>query len=58
MRHKISGKKLNRTSSHRAALCANLAASLIIHLLNHMLKGLSLEQGKGLLLLGGYCYHV
>lgn len=31
MRHKISGKKLNRTSSHRSALCANLAASLIIH---------------------------
>ncbi len=31
MRHKISGKKLNRTSSHRSALSANLASSLLLH---------------------------
>ena len=29
MRHKISGRKLNRTSSHRKAMFKNLAASLI-----------------------------
>jgi len=29
MRHGISGRKLNRTSSHRKALFANLAVSLI-----------------------------
>ena len=31
MRHKMSGRKLQRTSSHRAALLRNLAASLIKH---------------------------
>ncbi len=31
MRHGISGRKLNRTSSHRKALLANLAGSLIKH---------------------------
>ena len=31
MRHKISGKKLNRSSSHRQALLNNLASSLILH---------------------------
>jgi large subunit ribosomal protein L17 len=31
MRHRISGKKLNRTSSHRSSLLSNLASSLIIH---------------------------
>jgi len=31
MRHKISGKKLNRTSSHRTALLCNLVSSLILH---------------------------
>ncbi len=31
MRHGMSGRKLNRTSSHRRALFANLAASLITH---------------------------
>ena len=29
MRHKISGRKLNRTSAHRKAMFKNLAASLI-----------------------------
>jgi large subunit ribosomal protein L17 len=31
MRHKISGRKLNRTSSHRKALFKNLAQALIRH---------------------------
>ena len=31
MRHGMSGRKLNRTSSHRKALFANLAAALIKH---------------------------
>lgn len=31
MRHRISGRKLNRTGSHRKALFANLAAALIAH---------------------------
>jgi large subunit ribosomal protein L17 len=31
MRHGNSGRKLNRTSSHRAAMFANMAASLIEH---------------------------
>jgi large subunit ribosomal protein L17 len=31
MRHKISGKKLNRSSSHRQSLLSNLASSLILH---------------------------
>ncbi len=31
MRHGKSGRKLNRTSSHRKAMFANLAASLIKH---------------------------
>jgi large subunit ribosomal protein L17 len=31
MRHRISGRKLNRTSSHRKALFANMAAALIKH---------------------------
>ena len=31
MRHKISGRKLQRKSGHRAALLRNLAASLIKH---------------------------
>jgi len=31
MRHKKSGRKLNRTSSHRLAMFANMAASLIRH---------------------------
>ena len=31
MRHGMNGRKLNRTTSHRRALFANLAASLIIH---------------------------
>lgn len=31
MRHGIKGRKLNRTSSHRRALFANLAAALIKH---------------------------
>ncbi|MDP2193891.1 MAG: 50S ribosomal protein L17 [Alphaproteobacteria bacterium] len=30
MRHKLSGRKLNRTSAHRRALFANLAKGLII----------------------------
>ena len=29
MRHKIKGRKLNRTSSHRSAMFANMAVSLI-----------------------------
>src|SRR5690606_28955898 len=31
MRHGKAGRKLNRTSSHRKAMCANMAASLIEH---------------------------
>ena len=31
MRHANSGRKLNRTSSHRTAMFANMAASLIHH---------------------------
>ena len=31
MRHRLSGRKLNRTSSHRRAMFANMAASLIKH---------------------------
>jgi len=31
MRHKIGGRKLNRTSSHRKALLRNMAAALIKH---------------------------
>ncbi len=31
MRHRKSGRKLNRTSSHRKALFANMAASLVKH---------------------------
>ena len=31
MRHKLSKRKLNRTSSHRKALLANMAVSLIKH---------------------------
>jgi large subunit ribosomal protein L17 len=31
MRHRHSGRKLNRTSSHRAALFRNLAVSLLRH---------------------------
>ena len=31
MRHGNSGRKLNRTSSHRKAMFANMAASLIEH---------------------------
>ena len=31
MRHGLSGRKLNRTTSHRKAMFANMAASLIAH---------------------------
>jgi len=31
MRHRMSGRKLNRTSSHRKAMLANMAAALIKH---------------------------
>lgn len=31
MRHRMSGRKLNRTKAHRRALFANLAVSLITH---------------------------
>ncbi len=31
MRHGLSGRKLNRTTSHRRAMFANMAASLIAH---------------------------
>ncbi|MEM7047167.1 MAG: 50S ribosomal protein L17 [Pseudomonadota bacterium] len=31
MRHRLKGRKLNRTSSHRRALFANMAAALIKH---------------------------
>jgi len=31
MRHRMQGRKLNRTSSHRKAMFANLAAALIKH---------------------------
>ena len=31
MRHKMSGRKLNRTSSHRKAMFANMVCSLVEH---------------------------
>ena len=31
MRHRVSGRKLNRTSSHRKAMFSNMAASLLRH---------------------------
>ena len=31
MRHRISGRKLNRTTSHRKAMFANMTASLLAH---------------------------
>lgn len=31
MRHKIKGRKLNRTSSHREAMFANMAVALVMH---------------------------
>src|SRR3954447_11426620 len=31
MRHRSSGRKLNRTASHRKAMFANMAAALIVH---------------------------
>lgn len=31
MRHKLKGRKLNRTSSHRKSMFANMAVSLIMH---------------------------
>jgi len=31
MRHRLSGRKLGRTSSHRKALLKNMAAALIKH---------------------------
>lgn len=31
MRHRLSGRKLNRTSSHRKAMLSNMAASLLHH---------------------------
>lgn len=31
MRHRMSGRKLNRTSSHRKAMFSNMAAALIKH---------------------------
>ncbi len=31
MRHKIAGRRLNRTSSHRKAMMANMANSLFLH---------------------------
>ena len=31
MRHQVSGRKLNRTASHRRAMFRNMATSLILH---------------------------
>ncbi len=31
MRHRVGGRKLGRTSSHRTAMCRNMAAALIKH---------------------------
>ncbi len=31
MRHRVSGRKLNRTSSHRKAMFSNMATSLLLH---------------------------
>lgn len=31
MRHKIKGRRLNRTSSHRKAMLANMATSLVVN---------------------------
>nr|MBC8157996.1 50S ribosomal protein L17 [Alphaproteobacteria bacterium] len=31
MRHRMSGRKLNRTSTHRSAMFSNMAVSLLTH---------------------------
>ena len=31
MRHRVFGRKLNRTSSHRLAMFANMSNSLLVH---------------------------
>ena len=31
MRHRMSGRKLNRTSAHRKSMFANMTASLLLH---------------------------
>ena len=31
MRHRLAGRKLNRTSSHRKAMFANMAVALVKH---------------------------
>ena len=31
MRHRMSGRKLNKTSSHRKAMFSNMTASLLLH---------------------------
>lgn len=42
MRHKLSGRKLNRTSSHRAAMFKNMSISII----EHELIKTTLPKGK------------
>jgi large subunit ribosomal protein L17 len=42
MRHKLSGRKLNRTSSHRAAMFKNMSISVI----EHELIKTTLPKGK------------
>ncbi len=44
MRHRLSGRKLNRTSSHRSAMLSNMALSL---LLNEQIKT-TLQKAKEL----------
>ena len=45
MKHRLKGKKLNRTSSHRKALLKNLAQALIKHeqILTTLIKAKSLK---------------
>ncbi len=44
MRHRLSGRKLNRTSSHRSAMLSNMALSLV---LNEQIKT-TLQKAKEL----------
>lgn len=55
MRHRLSGRKLNRTSSHRRAMFANMTVSLIRHeqIITTLPKAKDLRRvAEGLITLG------
>ncbi|HOT83687.1 MAG TPA: 50S ribosomal protein L17, partial [Candidatus Defluviicoccus seviourii] len=55
MRHRLSGRKLNRTSSHRRAMFANMTVSLIRHeqIITTLPKAKELRRvAEGLITLG------